>query len=118
MAEREGGAGRAWTKGAVAQKGHARHAEPQRNSHPPRPDGLPRRPLPLPPRNDKLCSLPFLPPPCHREGRKPVAIHCVPESGPHHPNAPWQDKAGTQPLFELANGCPVHHFEAFKFGMA
>ncbi|MFL2929201.1 MAG: hypothetical protein ACJZ72_11540 [Opitutales bacterium] len=28
MAEGEGGAGRAWTKGAVAQKGHARHAEP------------------------------------------------------------------------------------------
>jgi hypothetical protein len=28
MAEREGGAGRAWTKGAAAQKGHARHAEP------------------------------------------------------------------------------------------
>ena len=31
MAEGEGGAGRAWTKGAVAQKGHARHAEPRRN---------------------------------------------------------------------------------------
>ena len=30
MAEREGGAGRAWTKGAEAQKGHARHAEPRR----------------------------------------------------------------------------------------
>ena len=30
MAERKGGAGRAWTKGAVAQKGHARHAEPRR----------------------------------------------------------------------------------------
>jgi hypothetical protein len=30
MAEREGGAGRAWTKGATAQKGHARHAEPRR----------------------------------------------------------------------------------------
>jgi hypothetical protein len=30
MAEGEGGAGRAWTKGAVAQKGHARHAEPGR----------------------------------------------------------------------------------------
>jgi hypothetical protein len=28
MAERKGGARRAWTKGAVAQKGHARHAEP------------------------------------------------------------------------------------------
>ena len=28
----EGGAGRAWTKWAVAQKGHARHAEPQRKS--------------------------------------------------------------------------------------
>ena len=28
MAKRKGGAGRAWTKGAVAQKGHARHAEP------------------------------------------------------------------------------------------
>jgi hypothetical protein len=28
MAERKGGAGRAWTKGAEAQKGHARHAEP------------------------------------------------------------------------------------------
>jgi len=27
MAEGEGGAGRAWTKGAAAQKGHARHAE-------------------------------------------------------------------------------------------
>ena len=32
MAEGEGGAGRAWTKGAVAQKGHARHAEPRRKS--------------------------------------------------------------------------------------
>jgi hypothetical protein len=31
MAERKGGARRAWTKGAVAQKGHARHAEPRRN---------------------------------------------------------------------------------------
>jgi hypothetical protein len=30
MAERKGGAGRAWTKGAIAQKGHARHAEPRR----------------------------------------------------------------------------------------
>ena len=30
MAEGEGGAGRAWTKWAVAQKGHARHAEPRR----------------------------------------------------------------------------------------
>jgi hypothetical protein len=30
MAEGEDGAGRAWTKGATAQKGHARHAEPQR----------------------------------------------------------------------------------------
>jgi hypothetical protein len=28
IAEGEGGAGRAWTKGAVAQKGHARPAEP------------------------------------------------------------------------------------------
>jgi hypothetical protein len=28
IAEGEGGAGRAWTKGAEAQKGHARHAEP------------------------------------------------------------------------------------------
>ncbi|MDG1355746.1 MAG: hypothetical protein P8P90_05805 [Opitutales bacterium] len=28
IAEGEGGAGRAWTKGAVAQMGHARHAEP------------------------------------------------------------------------------------------
>jgi hypothetical protein len=28
MAEGEGIAGLAWTKGAVAQKGHARHAEP------------------------------------------------------------------------------------------
>ena len=27
MAEGEGGAGRAWTKRAVAQKGHSRHAE-------------------------------------------------------------------------------------------
>ena len=32
MAEGEGGAGRAWTKWAVAQKGHARHAEPRRKS--------------------------------------------------------------------------------------
>ena len=31
MAEGEGGAGRAWTKWAVAQKGHARHAESRRN---------------------------------------------------------------------------------------
>ena len=30
IAKGEGGAGRAWTKGAVAQKGHARHAEPRR----------------------------------------------------------------------------------------
>jgi hypothetical protein len=29
-AERKGGAGRAWTKGAEAQKGQARHAEPRR----------------------------------------------------------------------------------------
>ena len=28
IATKKGGAGRAWTKGAVAQKGHARHAEP------------------------------------------------------------------------------------------
>ena len=28
IAESKGGAGRAWTKGAVAQKGKARHAEP------------------------------------------------------------------------------------------
>ena len=100
--------------------------------------GLPRRPLPLPPRNDKecvviarakpvaihcdpvseetsrtcnskhdglprpslrsllamttLCSLPFLSPPCHREGRKPVATHFATASGSHPPNAPWQDK--------------------------
>jgi len=32
IAEGEGGAGRAWTKRAVAQKGHARHAEPRRKS--------------------------------------------------------------------------------------
>jgi len=31
MAEREGGAGRAWTKGAEAQKGQARHAESRSN---------------------------------------------------------------------------------------
>ena len=30
MAEGEGGVRRAWTKGAVAQMGHARHAEPRR----------------------------------------------------------------------------------------
>jgi hypothetical protein len=46
MAEGEGGAGRAWTKGAVAQKGHARHAEPRRNF--------------------AFCKTNFEP--CHREG--------------------------------------------------
>ncbi len=46
IAEGEGGAGRAWTKGAVAQKGHARHAEPRR----------------------KFSILNYRFTPCHREG--------------------------------------------------
>ena len=32
LADGEGGAGRAWTKRAGAQKGHARHAKPRRKS--------------------------------------------------------------------------------------
>ena len=68
MAEGEGGARRAWTKGAVAQKGHARHAEPQRNFASPETRWIAASSASAPPRNDKLCSLLFLPPPCHREG--------------------------------------------------
>ncbi|MDC1005586.1 hypothetical protein OAQ34_08160, partial [Opitutales bacterium] len=35
----------------------------------------------------KLCSLPLITTPCHREGRKPVAIQCEPVSEQTNPSA-------------------------------
>jgi hypothetical protein len=49
------------------------------STSPLRTDGLPRRSLSLPFRNDKVC--------CHREPLAGVAIHCEPESEPYSPYA-------------------------------
>jgi len=67
---------------------------------------------------DPVCEL-HSASPCHRKSEARGDPLCnskrtVPSE--YH----WQDNAGmrVRNLFLLANGCPVHHSEAFKFGMA